>query len=307
MSVDPKDRQVAAVRRFNRFYTQKIGVLQDGLLKSPFSLTEVRVLYELAHRERPTAAAIGRDLGLDAGYLSRILTRFGKQGLIAKTPSGEDSRQRDLSLTDAGAGALAPLEEATNRDIEAMLADIGPADRDRLLAAFASVENLLGTTDQAALLLRPPAVGDLGWVVHRQALLYAREYGWDQTFEALLADIVAAYVRDFDAARDCCWIAERNGEIAGSVFVVHDQGETAKLRLLYVEAWARGSGLGRRLVDEAVRFARRAGYKRLTLWTNDILTAARRIYQTAGFSLVREEAHHSFGKDLVGQYWQLDL
>jgi DNA-binding MarR family transcriptional regulator/GNAT superfamily N-acetyltransferase len=301
-------RRVEAVRRFTRFYTRQIGVLHEGLLNSPFSLAEARVLYELAHRDMPTAAELGTELGLDAGYLSRILRGFVKNGLLAKTPSEQDGRQRFLALTAKGRKAFAPLDRRSRDEVGAMLADLAPAEQARLIEAMRTVETLLGRkTAPPAYVLRPHRPGDIGWVIHRHAALYAQEYGWDESFEALVAEIGAKFIRDFDIRRERCWIAERDGDIVGSVFLVKQSDTVAKLRLLIVEPAARGLGIGHRLVDECIRFARQAGYRQLTLWTNDILVAARRIYEAAGFRLVLEEKHRSFGHDLVGQNWELDL
>lgn len=305
----PTNEQIEKVRSFNRFYTRHIGLLNEGLLDSAFSLTEARVLYELAHCDSVTAADLGRDLGLDAGYLSRLLKRFGAQGLIHRSPSKDDRRQFHLSLTDNGHAAFQTLNHASASQVAAMLSSLTASERERLVQAMATVENLVGdgVKSDVPCILRPHQPGDIGWIAHRQGLLYAREYGWDQTFEALVAEIAAAFVRNFDPHWERCWIAERGGEIVGSVFLVHHSDEVAKLRLLYVEPSARGLGLGRRLVEECIGFARAKGYRTLTLWTNDVLVAARGIYQATGFRLVSEEAHHSFGKDLVGQTWDLDL
>jgi DNA-binding MarR family transcriptional regulator/GNAT superfamily N-acetyltransferase len=303
------DEQIEKVRSFNRFYTRHIGLLTEGLLESPFTLTEARVLYELAHRSPVTAADLSRELGLDAGYLSRLVKRFDTQGLIQRSPSSRDKRQFLLSLADKGLAAFAPLNQASANQVAAMLSGLSVSEQERLVQAMTTVERLVGGDLGTDLpyILRSHRPGDIGWIAHRQGLLYAQEYGWDQTFEALVAEIAAAFVRNFDPQWERCWIAERAGEVVGSVFLVRHSGEVAKLRLLYVEPSARGLGLGRRLVDECVGFARAKGYKRLTLWTNDVLVAARSIYQATGFRLVKEEAHHSFGKDLVGQTWDLDL
>ncbi|QRM31500.1 helix-turn-helix domain-containing GNAT family N-acetyltransferase [Microvirga sp. VF16] len=305
----PTDGQIEKVRSFNRFYTRHIGLLNEGLLESAFSLTEARVLYELAHRGPVTAADLGRELGLDAGYLSRLLKRFDAQGLIERSPSQDDRRQFLLSLTDQGHAAFEPLNQASATQVAAMLLALSESERERLVRAMGTVERLIGDGQEPdpPYILRPHQVGDIGWIAHRQGLLYAREYGWDESFEALVAEIAAAFVKNFDPQWERCWIAERDGEVVGSVFVVRHSDEVAKLRLLYVEPSARGLGLGRRLVDECIGFARAKGYKTLTLWTNDILVAARSIYQATGFRLVKEEAHRSFGKDLVGQTWDLDL
>ncbi len=308
-STTPLDRQVATVRDFNRFYTRQIGLLEEGLLRSEFSLTEARVLYELAHRDGLTATDLGRDLGLDAGYLSRLLKKFEMRGLVARSPSGTDARQAVLALTQAGREAFGPLNRASQSEIAAMLDRLTAGEREALVSAMGTIRRLLegGPGPKVPYVLRPHQPGDIGWIVRRQGLLYHEEYGWDETFEALVAEIAGAFVRTFDPKRERSWIAEREGEIVGSVFLVRQSDEVAKLRLLYVEPAARGLGIGRRLVEECIRFARAKGYRTLTLWTNDVLVSARRIYETAGFRLVREERHHSFGKDLVGQYWDLDL
>jgi DNA-binding MarR family transcriptional regulator/GNAT superfamily N-acetyltransferase len=308
MSQAPEQR-IAAVRRFTRFYTRHIGVLREGLHQSPFSLSEARVLYELANRAAPTAADIARDLGLDAGYLSRILRAFAQRGLIARTRSEKDGRQSHLALTPAGHAAFAPLDRGSHDEVGAMLAPLGAGAQARLIEAMATVEQLLGgkARDAPPYLLRPHQPGDMGWVVSRHGALYAQEYQWNMEFEALVADIVAAFIRNFDARRERCWIAEVDGAPVGSVLLVKQSDDVAKLRLLLVEPQARGMGIGARLVAECIRFARLTGYRTLTLWTNDVLVAARRIYQAAGFRLVQEEKHHSFGHDLVGQNWELDL
>ena len=301
--------RIAAVRRFNRFYTRHVGALNEGLLRSEFSLTEMRVLYELAHRDRPTASDVGKDLGLDAGYLSRILKAFETRGLIQRLPSTTDARQQRLALTATGRKAFAPYDKASSDEVAAVLQPLSPARQERLVAAMATVERLLGTGAEppAPYVLRPPRPGDYGTIIGRQGALYAQEYGWDETFEALVAEIVATFIRSLDPKRERCWIAERDEEVVGSVFIVRESDDVAKLRLLYVDAAARGLGIGARLVDECIRFARQAGYARLTLWTNDILVAARRVYEAAGFVLSGEERHHSFGKDLVGQTFELRL
>ena len=306
MHTDSLGERTDSVRRFNRFYTRQIGVLHEHLLDSPFSLTEVRILYELAHRNDLTSADLCRELGLNAGYLSRVISGFGKQGLIAKTRSPTDARATRLQLTDAGQRTLAPLVDASRRDVAAMLARLPPTAQQDLVAAMEQIENLLAQPSQSYL-LRNPQPGDMGWIIHRQAVLYAQEYGWNSEYEALVADILARFVREFDPARERCWIAEQDGKVIGSVFVVRQDDTTAKLRLLYVDPCARGLGIGSRLVDECLRFSRQVGYTKIVLWTNSILTDARRIYDKAGFQLVEEEAHHSFGKDLVGQVLARDL
>jgi DNA-binding MarR family transcriptional regulator len=303
------DRRIGAVRRFNRFYTQRIGVLQDGLLSSPFSLTEVRVLYELAHRQQPTASELGKDLGLDAGYLSRILGGFERRGLIERRLSRTDGRRNLLSLTGAGRQAFAPLDERSRSEIGAMLRPLPAPGQRRLIAAMGTIERLLGAPPEPAApyLLRPHRPGDLGWIVHRHGVLYAEEYGLDERFEALVAKVAAEFVQSFDPRRERLWIAERDGAIVGSVLLVKESDEVGKLRLLLVEPEARGLGIGARLVEECERFARQAGYRKITLWTNSILHAARHIYEKAGYRLIAEEPHHSFGQDLVGETWELDL
>lgn len=303
------ERRVEGVRRFNRFYTRRIGVLDEGLLKSPFSLTEVRVLYELAHRDRPSAFEIGRDLGLDAGYLSRMLRGFEGRGLIAREPSQDDGRQQLLSLTDRGKKTFAPLDDRAREQVREMLHGLPASGQDRLVGAMRTVERLLGGEPArgAPFRLRTHRPGDMGWVVFRHGVLYDEEYGWGERFEALVAEIVAKFVQGYDPECERCWIAEQDGERVGSVFLVKQSKQVAKLRLLLVEPSARGSGIGRRLVAECVRFARRSGYRTMTLWTNNVLHAARRIYEAAGFRLVKEEPHDLFGDGLTGQTWELRL
>jgi len=303
------DRQVASIRSFNRFYTRQIGVLDEGYLQGPFSLTEVRVLYELAHQAEITAAALGKTLGLDAGYLSRILRAFQQRGLVASRPSPSDARQHLLELTAAGRETFRPLDERAREDVGAMLARLTPADRRRLVEAIHTIEALLGGAPSPPVpyLLRPHQPGDMGWVVQRHGVLYAQEYGWDEQFEALVAEIVAQFLQNLDPRRERCWIAERDGANVGCIFLVQESATVGKLRLLLVEPAARGLGIGRRLVQECLRFARQVGYRKVNLWTNDVLHAARHLYEEAGFRLVQEEPHHSFGQDLVGQTWEVDL
>jgi DNA-binding MarR family transcriptional regulator/N-acetylglutamate synthase-like GNAT family acetyltransferase len=303
------EERVRAVRRFNRFYTRKIGVLKEGLLDSPLSLTEGRVLYELAHREHTTASELAQELGLDSGYLSRMLKSFAAKGFVTKRASKSDGRQIILTLADRGREMFATIDARSRDEIAALLGALPASHQAQLVAALERVERLFMQGEEAELsyLLRPHQPGDIGWIVHRHGVLYAEEYGLDTTFEALVARIAAAFVENFDARRERCWIAERDGEIVGSVMLVRDIEEIAKLRLLFVEPTARRLGIGRRLVGECIGFARRAGYRNLTLWTNDVLISARRIYEANGFRLVREEPHHSFGRDLVGQYWELPL
>ncbi len=308
MSLNGADPHVNAIRAFNRFYTRKIGVL-DGMASRPFSLAEARVLYELAHREQPTATDIRKELGLDAGYLSRIIREFERQKFVARTQSKTDERQKFLSLTAKGQKVFAPLDERSNRHVAAMIEKLAPAERGRLLDAVQAIRTLLGDRPEprTPYLLRQHQPGDMGWVVQRQGILYLREYGWDETFEALVAEIAAQFIREYDPKRERCWIAEKDGAQVGAVFAVKGSDEVAKLRLLHVEPEARGLGIGKRLVEECVRFARQAGYKKMTLWTQSILYAARHIYEQAGFRLVGKEEHHSFGTDLVGETWELDL
>jgi DNA-binding MarR family transcriptional regulator/GNAT superfamily N-acetyltransferase len=308
------DDCVATVRRFSRFYTRRIGLLHEGLLGGPLSLAEARLVYELAQRETAVIAKdLGAELGLDSGYLSRLLRGLEERGLIAKRPSKADGRQMLLSLTPTGREAFAALDARSREEVGALLGRLSAEERRRLAEALSMAERLLGggygapAAPAVPYILRPPRPGDFGWVVHRQAALYAQEYRWDETFEALVAEIVAGFIKNFDPKRERCWIAEREGAVVGSVFLVRESDEVAKLRLLYVEAEARGLGIGRRLVEECIRLARQLGYARLTLWTNDVLVAARRIYQTAGFRLVAEEKHRSFGHELVGQNWEMEL
>jgi DNA-binding MarR family transcriptional regulator/GNAT superfamily N-acetyltransferase len=310
--------QVSAIRAFNRFYTRKIGVL-DGMASSPFSLAEARVLYEVAHREQPTASDIRKELGLDAGYMSRILRDFERRRLVKREQSKADERQRFLSLTAKGRRAFAPLEERSNRQVGAMFKELSPSERKQLVDSVQTAHRLLG--DQAEprtpearapqpgipYLLRPHQPGDLGWIVHRQAILYAEEYGWDGTYEALAAEVVAQFIQNYDPKRERAWVAEKDEKRVGGVFVAKQSDEIAKLRLLHVEAEARGLGIGKRLVQECIRFARQAGYQKMTLWTQSILHAARHIYKQEGFKLVSEEKHHSFGKNLTAETWELNL
>lgn len=302
-------QRVEAIRRFNRFYTRQIGVLTEGLLDSPFSLTEARVIYELAHHEQTTASALGDELGLDAGYLSRMLQSFKKHGLIDTQPSEADRRQRMLRLTPAGQDSFAILNTRSQHQIEAMLNQIPLELQQRLLAAMRDIQDLLSAPPEQNVpyILRPHQPGDIGWVVYRHGVLYATEYGWDEHFEALVASVVAQFIQNYDPKRERCWIAEMNGEIVGSVFLVKQSDTVAKLRLLLVEPKARGLGIGTRLVGECIRLAQQLGYTTLTLWTNSVLLAARQIYVQAGFQLISQEPHHSFGHDLVGETWELAL
>jgi len=300
---------VAAVRRFNRFYTRQMGLLEDGLLHSPFGLTEVRVLYEIAHRTAPTASAIGQELGLDPGYLSRILQRLRKAGLVSATAAAGDRRQRLLGLTTRGRRTFGALDARSSREVAVLLGRLTPASRRCLVTSMRQVEETLSPPAEPAPrpALRAPGPGDLGWVVQRHGELYAAEYEWNEEFEALVAGIVADFAAHADPRRERAWIAELGGVRAGSVFLVRQSDEVAKLRLLLVEPWARGQGLGQALVQACIGFAREAGYRTLTLWTNSVLDAARRVYQQAGFRMVGTERHRSFGHDLTSETWELAL
>lgn len=298
--------RIAAVRRFSRFYTRRIGALQEGLLDTPFSLTEARVMYELGQRASATATELGQELGLDAGYLSRMLRGFHERGLIDRRPSESDARQSHLSLTDAGRAAFGELDAASRRDIGAMLGALPDVEQERLVRAMRTIESVLSPSREP-FLLRDPRPGDLGWVVQAHGELYAREFGWDVRFEALIGEVIAGFVRTFDPARERCWIAERDGDNVGSIFLVRGTDEVAKLRLLLVHPSARGLGLGGRLVRECVDFARQAGYRRISLWTNDVLVSARRIYAAEGFHVVNTEVHNSFGIPLTAEVWEKEL
>jgi DNA-binding MarR family transcriptional regulator/GNAT superfamily N-acetyltransferase len=303
------EQRIGAVRRFNRLYTRRIGVLQDGFLKTPYSLAEARVLYELARRDKATATEIAAELGLDHGYLSRILRGFGERGLVVKTASPNDRRQSLLSLTAKGRMAFAPLDERSQNEVAAMIGALSVADQERVVAAMRTIEHSLcdAPAPQVPYVLRPPRPGDMGWVVARHGVLYGEEYGWDERLEALTAEIVAAFVRNHDPKRERCWIAERDGENVGSVFLVRETDDVARLRLLLVEPKARGLGIGARLVEETLRFAREARYRKIALWTHAVLVAARRIYERAGFKLTHQWKHDMFGKELVAETWELEL
>ena len=302
-------QRVAAVRRFNRFYTQQLGVLRANWHDRPFSLTEARVLYELQQRGSATATEIARELDLDAGYLSRILRRFQKLGLIRKETSADDARRSFLSLTASGRTAYAPLESRAKRNVRAMLDRLSDPERDHLVTAMRAVERMVAPEPNAAskIVLCEPKPGDLGWVVARHATLYEQEYGWAENFEGVCAQIVADFSAKFDPMRERCWIAKLDGENVGSVFLVKDTEQVARLRLLLVDPIARGCGLGARLTDECIRFARLCGYRSITLWTHSVLTAARHIYSKAGFTLTSSEKRKSFGKNVVSEIWDLKL
>jgi DNA-binding MarR family transcriptional regulator/GNAT superfamily N-acetyltransferase len=302
---------VAVFRRFNRMYTRFIGTLNEGLLNSPYSLAEARVLYELATRDAPKAGEIAEELGVDAGYLSRLLGKFERDGLLKRKASEQDGRYADLTLTARGRSAFKKLNALSDGQAQTVLQDLPRSASMQLIDCMQTMEEILTKTDRRRLpyILRPHRVGDMGWVVYREGLGYAEQYGWDETFEALVVRIVDQFITNFDSSRERCWIAEMDGQSVGHIFLVKhpEEPDTAKLRLLFVEPTARGMGLGDALVKECIRFARTAGYKKVVLWTQSILVGAHRIYERAGFRLVNEVPHHSFGKDLVGQTWELRL
>jgi DNA-binding MarR family transcriptional regulator/GNAT superfamily N-acetyltransferase len=309
MPQQDSDDQISAVRAFNRFYTRKLGVLDQQLLKSPFSLSEARVLYELANGENLAAKEIGIELGLDPGYLSRIIQNFDENGLITRKPLSSDRRQYQLGLTAKGRQAFAKVNRSSHDDVAAMLATLPRGDSERLVGAMAVIERLLGAprVPPPPATLRGPRPGDMGWVVQSHGSLYASEYGFDSSFEGLVAEVAAKFLSSFDASRERCWIAEIDGAQVGSIFLVRHTDEVAKLRLLLVDPTGRGQGLGQRLVAECVAFARQCGYRKITLWTQSILVAARRIYQDAGFVQVATEPHRSFGQSLIGETWEREL
>jgi DNA-binding MarR family transcriptional regulator/GNAT superfamily N-acetyltransferase len=299
---------IDTVRSFNRFWTERIGLLRAGLLDTPYSLTEARVLFELGQRAPVDVAELRRTLALDSGYLSRIIGRFKADGLVVTQSSPHDGRRQLIELTARGREVCADLGARSADQIAALLGPLADEDRRRLLAAMSTIRDVIDAASPAQpSVIRALRSGDLGWVVARHGAVYAEEYAWDQTFEALVARIVADYVDHHVAGRESAWIAELDGEAVGCVFCVRRDEETAQLRLLLVEPKARGFGIGSRLVDECVRFARAVGYTRMVLWTNDVLVSARRIYEAQGFELVGAEPHHSFGHDLVGQTWQRSL
>jgi DNA-binding MarR family transcriptional regulator/N-acetylglutamate synthase-like GNAT family acetyltransferase len=300
--------RIEAVRHFNRDYTRRIGVLREGLLDSPFSLTQARVLYELAHREEPTATALGQELGLDGGYLSRILSAFARRGLVARRPSKTDGRQSHLRLTPRGRQAFGKLDAASAADVRGLLAPLSAADQDRLVSAMRTIEEVFGAAKPPrSLRIRAPRPGDMGWVIHRHGEVYDQEWGWGEGFEALVAEIVVKFMADRDPRRERAWIAELDGQRVGSIFLVAKSKTAAKLRLLLVEPSARGFGVGQRLVEACIRFARRAGYREIVLWTQSILDPARHIYAKAGFQLVGQEPNHEFGQGLTSETWRLQL
>lgn len=302
------NNRIQSVRQFTRFYTRQLGILREGLLDSDYSLTEARVLYELAHRPNCTAKQIGEDLGLDSGYLSRILARFARSRMIRRERSRTDGREIVLHLTKAGRAAFTPLNRASNAQVAEIVGRLPEAEQKKLTRAMEEVENVfLGEGSARKLTLRAHRPGDIGWVIQRHGALYTQEYGWDDSFEALVAEIGAHFLKNFNSRRERCWIAELDAEPVGSVFLVRQSDEVAKLRLLLVEPDARGHGIGHRLVDECIQFARSAGYRKLILWTQSNLYAARNIYKNAGFKITKEEPQHVFGADLVSETWELEL
>jgi DNA-binding MarR family transcriptional regulator/GNAT superfamily N-acetyltransferase len=309
MATQQSDREISAVRAFNRFYTRKLGLIEPKLLHSPFTLQEARIMYEIAHRSACTATDLTRDLGLDPGFLSRALQALQRRQIVTRRPSKDDGRVNELSLTAKGRTAQAELERRTREEVGSLLAALDDNQRAAVVQAMTTIERTLERPTQkpAAFLLRSHRPGDIGWVISSQAKAYAEEYGWDISYEALVAEICAQFIRSYDASREHCWIAEAGGEPLGSVFLVNGGDDVAKLRLLLVEKKARGLGVGRALVEQCVSSARERGYKKMTLWTQSILVAARGIYQAEGFRRVKQEPHHSFGVDLVGETWEMEL
>jgi DNA-binding MarR family transcriptional regulator/GNAT superfamily N-acetyltransferase len=309
-NIDPQlESQVAAVRSFSRFYTSKLGIIEPKLLDSPWTLQEARIIYEIAERQTCTATDLVRALGLDAGYLSRTLQALQRRQIVTRKPSKTDRRVTEITLTAKGRAAFAELDSRSRGEVAGLLGKLETADRTAVVTAMSTIEQALepSARQPAGFLLRSHRPGDIGWIVSRHGALYAQEYGWDISFEALAAEIAAQFIRSYDAAREHCWIAEIGGDPVGSVFLVKASDDVAKLRLLLVERKARGLGIGRALTEQCIRFARQAGYNSITLWTQSILVAARGIYQHAGFQRTKEERHHSFGVDLVGETWELKL
>jgi DNA-binding MarR family transcriptional regulator/GNAT superfamily N-acetyltransferase len=300
---------IEELRRFNRIYTSRIGVLEKDYLGTPYSVTEARIMYELLTRQRSTARDLASSLRVDPGYMSRTLKRLERGRLVARTRSREDAREVILWLTERGKSEVAILDLRAREGVRGILTGLPPSDRASLVRALGAAANVLGgpPQDRTSVQIREPRLGEMGWIVHRQSILYFQEYGWNQEYEALVADILARFVQRFDSNRERGWVAELNGDPVGAVFCVAKSRSVAQLRLLYVEPSARGHGIGAKLVEECVSFARAKGYKKIVLWTNDVLVSARRIYEAQGFRLVRQERHHSFGKDLVGQFWEKPL
>jgi DNA-binding MarR family transcriptional regulator/predicted GNAT family N-acyltransferase len=309
MATQESDREISAVRAFNRFYTRKLGLIEPKLLHSPFTLQEARIIYEIRHRSVCTAADLTRDLGLDPGFLSRVLQGLQRRQIVTRKPSKDDRRVNELALTAKGRTAQAELERRSREEVGSLLASLDEHQRAAVVQAMTTIERTLERPAEkpAAFLLRSHRPGDIGWVISSQAKAYAAEYGWDISYEALVAEICAQFIKNYDPSREHCWIAEAAGEPLGSIFLVNGGNDVAKLRLLLVEKKARGLGVGRALVEQCVSSAREKGYKKMTLWTQSILVAARGIYQAAGFHRVKEESHHSFGVDLVGETWELKL
>lgn len=308
MNTPDLESRIAEVRQFNRFYTKQIGVLQEGLLRSSLSLAQVRVLFELANRGETTASELAQELGLDGGYLSRMLRDFDRLGVVSRRPSTADGRQSLIALTASGRVLFAELDERARVEIAQMLRGTSLHAQQQLIVAMQRIQRTLDHGGESApVVLRSHLPGDMGWVVFRHGILYAREYGWDERFEALVAQIVAAFILELKPDRERCWIAERDGERLGCIFLVQKSEEVAQLRLFLVEPSARGMGVGRKLIAECIAFARDAGYERITLWTNDVLVAARHLYEEAGFVLMDSYEHESFGKTLVAQTWELGL
>jgi len=302
------EARVPVVRRFSRLYTDALGLLSSRLLETPYSLTEARVIFELAQAERTELRDLRASLDLDAGYLSRIVGRFEASGIVVRERSTSDARRQVIRLTEEGSQAFALLDRRSAEQVRAMLSELSDDQQHRLVGAMKTIEAILAPASlPRTVVLRLPRSGDFGWVVERHGAVYADEYGFDATFESLVARIIVEYVEHANPDRQAAWIAEVHGERVGCVFCMRETERVARLRLLLVEPTARGLGIGARLVDECITFARRAGYERITLWTNDVLHAARHIYERAGFQLLKEEAHHSFGQDLVGQDWELTL
>lgn len=309
MTVTHPDNTIDSIRRFNRFYTRQIGVLQENLHDSALSLPEARIIYELAQHENMTATALSTELSLDAGYLSRLLRGLEKRELITRSRSETDARQTPISLTMQGKELFITINQSTQEEIGTMLSGLSTTEQHQLISSMHSIETLLGTQSNVntPYMLRPHKIGDMGWITHRQGILYAQQFGWDGTYEALVAQITADFIRNFKPEREHCWIAERHGEMIGSVFLIEESEDVARIRLLYVEPKARGLGVGQTLVNECIQFAKQVGYSKIILWTNSILVSATRIYESFGFRLTSEDPHHSFGHDLVGQIWELEL
>ncbi|KJY70115.1 MarR family transcriptional regulator [Vibrio coralliilyticus] len=306
--MDNMNNTVNEIRSFNRFHTNLVGALNEGLLASSFPLVQVRILFELANNDDLAASDLMESLSVDRGYLSRMVSSLDKQGLITKTPDAKNKKRIVLSLSPEGQKVFAELNNASASEVQALISSLSKNECTELISALKKVRRLLGDPSiKREYKLREPQSGDMGWITHRQGLLYKNEYQWDWQFEALVSQIVGEFVINYNPEVERCWVAEMDGEVVGSVFIVRQDDTTAKLRLLYVEEAARGLGLGRKLVDECVQFSREKGYKRIEFWTNSVLVSARRIYEAAGFKLIKEEPHHSFGQDLVGQTWALDL